>query len=199
MNTTNINQIQNCYNLTNFLLKTIPKFLKSGININHREQTITILVGKTNLINLLKFLKNNSLLQFKTLISITAVDYPENKNRFEVNYFLLSYKLNTRLIIKVYTNDTTPIPSITSIYSGANWYEREVWDLFGVFFSNHPDLRRILTDYGFEGFPFRKDFPQTGFVEVRYDDQKKYVLYEPLEITQEFRSFDFLSPWTQLK
>jgi len=120
MNTTNINQIQNCYNLTNFLLKTIPKFLKSGININHREQTITILVGKTNLINLLKFLKNNSLLQFKTLISITAVDYPENKNRFEVNYFLLSYKLNTRLIIKVYTNDTTPIPSITSIYSGAN-------------------------------------------------------------------------------
>lgn len=199
MNTTNINQIQNCYNLTNFLLKTIPKFLKSGININHREQTITIIVGKANLINLLKFLKNNSLLQFKTLISITAVDYPENKNRFEVNYFLLSYKLNTRLIIKVYTNDTTPIPSITSIYSGANWYEREVWDLFGVFFSNHPDLRRILTDYGFEGFPFRKDFPQTGFVEVRYDDQKKYVLYEPLEITQEFRSFDFLSPWTQLK
>jgi NADH:ubiquinone oxidoreductase subunit C len=99
----------------------------------------------------------------------------------------------------LYTNDTEPVNSVTPIYKGANWYEREVWDLFGVFFSNHPDLRRILTDYGFEGFPFRKDFPQTGFVEVRYDDQKKYVLYEPLEMTQEYRSFDFLSPWSNLK
>ena len=113
--------------------------------------------------------------------------------------YLLSYKLNTRIIIKLNTSDTKPVDSVTSIFKGANWYEREVWDLFGVFFSNHPDLRRILTDYGFEGFPFRKDFPQTGFVEVRYDDQKKYVLYEPLEMTQEFRSFDFLSPWSDLK
>jgi NADH/F420H2 dehydrogenase subunit C len=151
------------------------------------------------LLNLITFLKDNQLLQFKTLISITAVDYPKNKNRFEINYFLLSYKLNTRIIIKLNTSDILPVPSITSIFKGANWYEREVWDLFGVFFSNHPDLRRILTDYGFEGFPFRKDFPQTGFVEVRYDDQKKYVLYEPLEMTQEFRSFDFLSPWSNIK
>ena len=138
-------------------------------------------------------------MQFKTLISITAVDYPKNKNRFEINYFLLSYKLNTRIIIKLYTSDTKPVPSVTNVFKGANWYEREVWDLFGVFFSNHPDLRRILTDYGFEGFPFRKDFPQTGFVEVRYDDEKKYVIYEPLELTQEFRAFDFVSPWSNLK
>ena len=147
----------------------------------------------------MNFLKNNYFLQFKSLISITAVDYPDKKDRFEVNYFLLSYKLNTRIIVKISTNDVTPIKSISSIFSSANWYEREVWDLFGIFFSGHPDLRRILTDYGFEGFPFRKDFPQTGFVEVRYDDQKKHVLYEPLEITQEFRSFDFISPWTNIK
>ena len=97
------------------------------------------------------------------------------------------------------TNDTTPVPSITSVYKGANWYEREVWDLFGVFFSNHPDLRRILTDYGFDGFPFRKDYPQTGYFELRYDDEKKHVLYESIEMSQEFRSFDFVSPWLQVK
>ena len=193
------NVIKNTYNLVNYLLKTIPLFINRDIKINHRENVLTLHVSRENLLNIVKFLKDNQLLQFKTLISITAVDYPKNKERFEVNYFLLSYKLNKRIILKVNTDDVTPLPSLTSIYKGANWYEREVWDLFGVFFSNHPDLRRILTDYGFEGFPFRKDFPQTGFVEVRYDDQKKYVLYEPLEITQEFRSFDFLSPWTNLK
>ena len=193
------NVIKNTYNLINYLLKTIPLFINRDIKINHRENVLTLYVSRENLLNIVKFLKDNQLLQFKTLISITAVDYPKNKERFEVNYFLLSYKLNKRIILKVNTDDVTPLPSLTSIYKGANWYEREVWDLFGVFFSNHPDLRRILTDYGFEGFPFRKDFPQTGFVEVRYDDQKKYVLYEPLEITQEFRSFDFLSPWTNLK
>ena len=144
-------------------------------------------------------MKNHYQLQFKTLISITAVDYPNKLDRFEVNYFLLSYKLNTRLIIKINTTDTNPIKSITSIYSSASWYEREVWDLFGIFFSNHPDLRRILTDYGFDGFPFRKDFPQTGYLEVRYDDEKKYVLYEPIEIAQEFRSFDFITPWLNVK
>ena len=193
------NVIKNTYNLVNYLLKTIPLFINRDIKINHRENVLTLHISRENLLNIVKFLKDNQLLQFKTLISITAVDYPKNKERFEVNYFLLSYKLNKRIILKVNTDDVTPLPSLTSIYKGANWYEREVWDLFGVFFSNHPDLRRILTDYGFEGFPFRKDFPQTGFVEVRYDDQKKYVLYEPLEITQEFRSFDFLSPWTNLK
>jgi len=187
------------YNLINYLIKVIPVCIKDKISFKLVDNTITLVTNNSNLILLLNFLKNNYFLQFKTLISITAVDYPENKNRFEVNYFLLSYKLNLRIIVKVTTNDVTPINSITSIYSSANWYEREVWDLFGVFFAGHPDLRRILTDYGFEGFPFRKDFPQTGFVEVRYDDQKKHVLYEPLEIAQEFRSFDFISPWTNIK
>ena len=187
------------FNLLNYLLQVIPKYLTYGIIINLTDNTISIKTNQTNLISLLNFLKNNYLLQFKTLISITAVDYPEKQERFEVNYFLLSYKLNTRITIKLTTNDITPVPSINSIYSSANWYEREVWDMFGVFFSGHPDLRRILTDYGFEGFPFRKDFPQTGFVEVRYDDQKKHVLYEPLEMAQEFRSFDFIGPWTNIK
>ena len=187
------------YNIINYLIKVVPTCIKNTISFKLVDNTITLTTNNSNLILLLNFLKNNYFLQFKTLISITAVDYPERKDRFEVNYFLLSYKLNTRIIIKITTNDITPINSITSIYSSANWYEREVWDLFGVFFSGHPDLRRILTDYGFEGFPFRKDFPQTGFVEVRYDDQKKHVLYEPLELAQEFRSFDFVSPWTNIK
>ncbi len=187
------------YNLLNYLIKVIPKCLTEKVNFKLLDNTITLTTNNSNLILLVNFLKNNYFLQFKTLISITAVDYPEKKERFEVNYFLLSYKLNTRIIIKIVTDDITPIPTITSIYSSANWYEREVWDLFGVFFSGHPDLRRILTDYGFEGFPFRKDFPQTGFLEVRYDDQKKHVLYEPLEMAQEFRSFDFISPWTNIK
>ena len=191
--------IKNTYNLLNYLIKNIPLFLNEKIQINIKENILILKTDRKNLVNLVTFLKNNQLLQFKTLVSITAVDYPKEKDRFEVNYFLLSYKLNTRIIIKLSTNDTTPVPSITSVFKGANWYEREVWDLFGVFFSDHPDLRRILTDYGFEGFPFRKDFPQTGFVEVRYDDQKKYVLYEPLELTQEFRSFDFVNPWSNLK
>lgn len=198
MNSSN-NILKNCYNLASYLIKIVPLFLNKKIQVNIKENIIVLNTTKESLVKLLFFLKNNQQLQFKTLISITAVDYPKKKNRFEVNYFLLSYKLNTRIIIKLETNDTTPVPSITSIYKGANWYEREVWDLFGVFFSNHPDLRRILTDYGFEGFPFRKDFPQTGFVEVRYDDEKKYVTYEPLELTQEFRSFDFVNPWSDLK
>lgn len=187
------------FNLLNYLIKVIPNYLTNTITINLTTDVITIKTTSSKLVLLLNFLKNNYFLQFKTLVSITAVDYPERQDRFEVNYFLLSYKLNKRLIIKVTTNDLTPVPSITSIYNSASWYEREVWDMFGVFFSGHPDLRRILTDYGFEGFPFRKDFPQTGFVEVRYDDQKKHVLYEPVEMAQEYRSFDFISPWSNIK
>ena len=178
-----------------FLIKNIPKYLLNKIIYKIQEYTITIYTSNNNLINLLQFLKKSYFLQFKTLISITAVDYPENYNRFEINYFLLSYKLNQRIILKINTNDINPIMSITDIYKSSDWYEREIWDLFGIFFTNHPDLRRILTDYGFEGFPFRKDFPQTGFSEVRYDDQKKYVLYESLELSQEYRSYDFITPW----
>ncbi len=178
-----------------FLIKNIPKYLLNKIIYKIQEYTLTIHTSNNNLINLLQFLKKSYFLQFKTLISITAVDYPENYNRFEINYFLISYKLNQRIILKINTNDINPIMSITGIYKSSDWYEREIWDLFGIFFTNHQDLRRILTDYGFEGFPFRKDFPQTGFSEVRYDDQKKYVLYEPLELSQEYRSYDFITPW----
>lgn len=188
-----------CYKLMNYILSLFPYYLNEKVIVKYEEDSLVLVIKKENLILLLNFLKNHYWLKFKTLISITAIDFPERSERFEVNYFLLSHKLNKRIIIRVSTNDITPIPSITSIYKSANWYEREVWDLFGVFFSGHPDLRRILTDYGFEGFPFRKDFPQTGYVEVRYDDQKKYVLYEPIEFTQEFRYYDFMTPWTNIK
>lgn len=188
-----------CFKLMNYILSLFPYYLNETVIVKYDEDSLVFVVKKENLILLLNFLKNHYWLKFKTLISITAIDFPERDERFEVNYFLLSHKLNKRIIIRVSTDDIRPIPSITSIYKSANWYEREVWDLFGVFFSGHPDLRRILTDYGFEGFPFRKDFPQTGYVEVRYDDQKKYVLYEPIEFTQEFRYYDFMTPWTNIK
>lgn len=188
-----------CFRLMNYILSLFPYYLNETVIVKYDEDSLVFVVKKENLILLLNFLKNHYWLKFKTLISITAIDFPERSERFEVNYFLLSHKLNKRIIIRVSTDDVRPIPSITSIYKSANWYEREVWDLFGVFFAGHPDLRRILTDYGFEGFPFRKDFPQTGYVEVRYDDQKKYVLYEPIEFTQEFRYYDFMTPWTNIK
>ncbi len=178
-----------------FLIKNIPKYLSNKIIYKIQEYTITISTQTDTLLYLLEFLKKSYFLQFKTLISITAVDYPEDNKRFEINYFLLSFKLNQRIILKINTNDIIPVVSITNLYKSSDWYEREIWDLFGIFFTNHPDLRRILTDYGFEGFPFRKDFPQSGFTEVRYDDQKKYVLYEPLELAQEYRSYNFISPW----
>ena len=190
---------ENSYRIIYYLLNILPYNFFEKINYIIRNNTIVLTIKKNNLKFLMNFVKKHHLLQFKTLIAITAVDYPDKENRFELNYFLLSYKLNFRLIVKTHTNDVFPVESITSIFEGASWYEREVWDLFGIYFSNHPDLRRILTDYGFDGFPFRKDFPQTGFLEVRYDDEKKYVLYEPIEIAQEFRSFDFATPWLNVK
>ncbi len=190
------NSIQN---LIIYLLKILPFNFFEKIIYKIKDNTIIFTIQKNNLNFLINLLKNHYLFQFKTLISITCVDFPEKENRFEIIYFLLSYKLNLRVMVKTFTNEISPIESITTIFPSASWYEREVWDLFGVFFSNHPDLRRILTDYGFDGFPFRKDFPQTGFLEVRYDDEKKYVLYEPIEIAQEFRSFDFITPWLNVK
>jgi len=187
------------YKIVNYLTSVIPNYIEKDINVTLSANEITLQTTNEKLVPLMRFLRDHYYLQYKTLISLTAVDYPSKENRFEVNYFLLSYKLNSRIIIKLQTNDVTPVNSITSVFKSANWYEREVWDLYGVFFSNHPDLRRILTDYGFEGFPFRKDFPQTGFLEVRYDDEKKHVLYEPVQMAQEFRSFDFVSPWTNIK
>ena len=132
---------------------------------------------------------------FEQLIDICGVDYPERVERFEIVYNLLSVSTNRRIRIKVTTDEDSPVPSVVALYPSANWFEREVWDLFGVFFSDHPDLRRILTDYGFEGHPMRKDFPLTGYVEVRYDQDQRRVVYEPVKLQQEFRTFDFTSPW----
>ena len=161
--------------------------------IAHDELSIT--TQRATLVKFMTFLRDDSNCQFKVLVDITAVDYPERDERFEVVYNLLSVTLNQRIRIKVTTDETAPVPSVTSVFSTAAWFEREVWDLFGVLFTDHPDLRRLLTDYGFQGHPLRKDFPLTGYVELRYDTEQKRVVYEPVTLTQEFRSFDFESPW----
>jgi NADH-quinone oxidoreductase subunit C len=141
------------------------------------------------------FLRDATPCQFACFIDITAVDWPQREKRFDVVYHLLSPMLNQRVRVKVQTDEVTPVPSIIEVYRGADWFEREAYDLYGVLFTGHPDMRRILTDYGFEGHPLRKDFPLTGFVEVRWDDEEKRVVYEPVRLNQEFRTFDFLSPW----
>lgn len=143
----------------------------------------------------MRFLKLHSSSQFKCFIQTTAVDYPQRKDRFRVVYNLLSTRYNARIRVQTYVDEITPLESATKIFKGADWFEREVWDMFGVFFHSHPDMRRILTDYGFEGHPFRKDFPLSGYVEVRYDDTEKRVVQEPVEIAQEYRSFDYSTPW----
>lgn len=143
----------------------------------------------------IQFLRDDSTTRFDMLLDIAGVDYPDRAERFEVVYNLLSLKHNHRVRVKVATDEDTPVASIVSLYPVAGWFEREAWDLFGIFFADNPDLRRILTDYGFEGHPLRKDFPLTGYVELRYDAEQKRVVYEPVKLTQDFRSFDFLSPW----
>jgi NADH-quinone oxidoreductase subunit C len=150
---------------------------------------------RSSIVKALTFLRDDSNCLFKQLMDLCGVDYPDRDERFEVVYNLLSLKHNQRVRVKVTTNETEPVPSVSDVYSAANWYEREAWDLYGVFFTDHPDLRRILTDYGFEGHPQRKDFPLTGYVEMRYDEEQKRVVYRPVELVQEFRRFDFLSPW----
>lgn len=151
--------------------------------------------GPAKLLGLLNYLRDDPKCLFKQLIDVCGVDWPEREKRFDVVYNLLSLKNNLRIRIKVATDEATPVPSAASVYSAAGWFERETYDLYGVWFSDHPDLRRILTDYGFEGHPLRKDFPLTGFVELRWDDIQKRVVYEPVKLAQEFRRFDFLSPW----
>ena len=135
------------------------------------------------------FLKYHTAAEYTQISDITAVDYPTKDQRFEVVYNLLSVRHNSRIRVKTYADEATPVPSVTSLFDGANWYEREVWDLFGVFFTGHPDLRRIMTDYGFDGHPLRKDFPMTGYTEIRYDEEKKRIVVEPLEMTQAYRNF----------
>jgi len=156
---------------------------------------LTVTVTGDDLIEVMTLLRDDSSCQFISIVDVSGADYPSRVLRFDVVYHLLSPKKNLRIRVKVQTDEDTPIPSVTGIYPGADWYERETYDLYGILFSGHPDLRRILTDYGFDGHPLRKDFPVTGFVEVRYDDEVKRVVYEPVELKQEFRNFDFLSPW----
>ena len=156
---------------------------------------LTLSVEPGDIIEVLTFLRDDIQCQFFAFIDISGVDYPEREKRFEVVYHLLSPRRNQRVRVKVSTDEEMPLPSANAVFPAANWYEREIYDLYGVLFTDHPDLRRILTDYGFEGHPLRKDFPLTGFVEVRYDDETKRVVYEPVNLRQEFRTFDFLSPW----
>jgi NADH-quinone oxidoreductase subunit C len=156
---------------------------------------ITLHVARDSIIHVLTRLRDDPELQFETLLDITAVDWPARENRFDVVYHLLSMRKNQRIRVKLETSETDAVASVTEVFPTANWLERETYDMYGILFSGHPDLRRILTDYGFEGYPLRKDFPLTGYKEVRYDDELKRVVYEPVRLTQEFRQFDFESPW----
>ncbi len=165
----------------------------TGHEISFGELNVT--AKAADIVKVAKYLRDDPSCQFICIIDITAVDYPGRDERFDVVYHLLSPRLNQRIRVKVTTDEATPVPSIIDLFRGADWFERETYDLYGVLFTGHPDMRRILTDYGFEGHPLRKDFPMTGFVEVRYDDEQKRVVYDKVRLNQEFRSFDFLSPW----
>jgi NADH-quinone oxidoreductase subunit C len=156
---------------------------------------LTLLVAPADIVRVLTALRDDAQCLFEVLIDICGVDYPEREKRFDVVYHLLSPRRNQRIRIKCETDEDTAVPSAVGVFPAANWFEREAYDLYGILFSGHPDLRRILTDYGFQGHPMRKDFPLTGYVEVRYDEAQKRVVYEPVKLTQEFRSFDFMSPW----
>ncbi|PWL18072.1 NADH-quinone oxidoreductase subunit C [Falsochrobactrum shanghaiense] len=156
---------------------------------------LTLTVPVASIVEVLTFLRDDVQCQFVNLTDISGVDYPQRPQRFDVVYQLLSPRQNLRIRVRIETDEDILVPSATSVYIGAEWYEREAYDMYGILFSGHPDLRRILTDYGFEGYPLRKDFPLTGYVEVRYSDEFKRVIYEPVELRQEFRNFDFLSPW----
>ena len=156
---------------------------------------LTVTVQAEQIVDVVKYLRDDAGCRFVNITDVTAVDYPGREKRFDVVYHLLSPTLNTRIRLRAEADETTQVPSIIDVFPGADWFERETYDLYGVIFIGHPDMRRLLTDYGFEGHPLRKDFPLTGFVEVRYDDQEKRVLYEPVRLSQEFRKFDFLSPW----
>ena len=175
------------------LIKSLLNFCEYEIT-NERDE-ISLLIKKEDLISTLMFLRDNPSLSMESLIDITAIDYPGSEKRFLLVYNLLSVSKNFRIKVKTKTNEDNPVASVYEVYPCANWYEREVWDLFGIRFSGHPDLRRILTDYDFDGHPLRKDFPLTGFTQVRFDDELGRVINEPVKLDQEFRNFDNLSPW----
>ncbi len=165
----------------------------TGFNVAYGELNID--AEAAQIVALMKFLRDDKQCQFINIIDVAGVDYPTREKRFDVVYHLLSPKKNHRVRVRVQTDEQTPVSSICDIFPGANWFEREAYDMYGILFTGHPELRRLLTDYGFEGYPLRKDFPLTGFVEVRWDDEVKRVVYEPVRLAQEFRNFDFLSPW----
>ena len=175
------------------LIKSLLNFCEYEIIIERDE--ISLFIKKEDLISTLMFLRDNPSLSMESLIDITAIDYPGSEKRFLLVYNLLSISKNFRIKVKTKTNEDNPVASVYEVYPCANWYEREVWDLFGIRFSGHPDLRRILTDYDFDGHPLRKDFPLTGFTQVRFDDELGRVINEPVKLDQEFRNFDNLSPW----
>ncbi|KAG7890724.1 hypothetical protein KL925_002288 [Ogataea polymorpha] len=179
-----------------YIMACMPKFIQQ---YSVWKDELTVYCAPSGLVPVATFLKNHTSSQFTACMNITAADYPSRKNRFDVVYDLLSVRFNSRIRIKTFASEMTPIPSLVPLYEGANWLERETYDLFGVFFENHPDLRRIMTDYGFEGHPLRKDFPTTGYTEVRYDSEKRRVVYEPLELTQAWRNFTVgSSVWEQV-
>ena len=179
-------------------LKVITKVLPI-LKVQIHQKEISLIVKNSHLIPVLTFLKNHIKYQFKILTCISGVDYPANKHRFKVVYDLLSVRYNVRIRVKVLTDELTPVESCDKIYAAASWYESEIWDMYGIFFSNHTNLTRLLTDYGFEGYPLRKDFPLSGFVEASYDYTRKRVVNERVELSQEYRAFKFTSPWETLE
>ena len=186
------------------LLQKLEKKINSELNtkINSskiKNDQIYLNIDSNDVIDVILFLKNNENTNFKQLIDITAVDYPANEKRFKLVYLLLSHEFNVRILIDCFINENEIPPSLTKIYPSANWMEREVFDMYGIQFKDHPDLRRILTDYNFNGYPLRKDFPLTGHTEVRYSEEKKKVIYEPVKLEQNYRNFDYESPWEGTK
>ena len=178
--------------LNDFLLSKCSEYI---ISSEIKNDQLSVLIISSSIEKVTSILKNNNVCQFRTLIDITAIDFPSEEERFVIVYHYLSMQQNIRIRVKSAIKEGQIIPSITSIFPSANWFEREVFDMYGILFSNHPDMRRILTDYGFQGHPLRKDFPTTGYLELRYDQEKKKVVYEPVKLTQEYRRFDFMSPW----
>lgn len=192
-----LNYYNNFEKLNDYLAKSFAGYKDSSVAIQNKAVTVT--TTPDSLLKVLGFLRGDENSLFKLLIDVFAVDYPAKEQRFEVIYNLLSIKHNARVTVKVLIKDNEIVPSVTSIYSTANWFEREAWDMHGILFSDHPDLRRILSDYGFTGHPLRKDFPLTGYVEVGYDGQLGRVAYKPVKLDQEYRNFDFISPWEGTK
>ena len=184
--------MKNLSNLEKKINSELTVKIKSS-KLNHNQ--IYLNIENEHLLEVILFLKNNNEIKFKQLIDITAVDYPENERRFKIVYLLLSHEFNSRIIISFYINENEIVTSLTSVFPSANWMEREVFDMYGIKFKDHPDLRRILTDYNFDGHPLRKDFPLTGHNEVRYSEDKKKVIYEPVKLEQNYRNFDYESPW----